>query len=230
MNIQFLFFEGCLNIEAAYSRLEEVVSELIPGTTIDRMKIKPEDAAKKHNFYGSSSIHIDGVDLKYDPERETLSYCLYGDEESPPKWLIEAVILRALRPKGFLFLCAANSARSQIGEGIARQLAPVGVKVQSAGSKPRGVRPEAITVLSELGINALEHSSKNVSQIDPATVDTIITLCGEEECPLFLGKAYRLHWGLSDPASVDGNQETRLNAFRQVRDELKKRLSIVFAS
>ena len=230
MNIQFLYFDGCPNIEAAYSRLEEIVSELALDATIEKIEVTSDETAEKYNFYGSPSIHIDGIDLENDPARGPSMSCrLYGQEGAPPKWLIEASILRALRPKGVLFLCVANSARSQIGEGVARKLAPSDVKVQSAGSKPTNVRPEAITVLSELGIDASKHSSKNVSEIDPATVDTVITLCGEEECPLFSGKARRIHWGLLDPASVDGDKETRLDAFRQARDELVKRLSFVFS-
>jgi len=230
MNIRFLYFDGCPNIETACGRLENVVSELVPGIAIEKIEVASDETAENYNFYGSPSIHIDGIDLEYDPARGPSMSCrLYGQEGAPPKWLIEAGILRALGPKGLLFLCVANSARSQIGEGIARKLDPSDVKVQSAGSRPTGIRPEAIEVLSEFGIDASKHSSKNVSEIDPASVDTVITLCGEEECPLFSGKAYRLHWSLSDPASVDGDLETRLNAFRQVRDELKKRLSFVFS-
>ena len=145
-----------------------------------------------------------------------------------PSWLMEAAVLRELKPRGLLFLCVANSARSQLGEGVARSLAPSEVRVQSAGSHPTGVRPEAAAVMAELGIDTSIHSSKNVNEIDPSTVDTVITLCGEEECPLFLGKALRLHWGLSDPAAVQGDDETRLNAFRQIREELRRRLSVVF--
>jgi len=223
MKIQFLYSDECPNTETAYSRLEEAVSELVSDTTIEKIKVATEEAAQKYNFYGSPSIHIDGMDLEYDSARQPSISCrLYGDEGVPPKWLIEASILNALKPKGLLFLCVNNSARSQIGEGIARKLAPAGVRVQSAGSKPTSVRPEAIAVLSELGIDASKQSSKNASQINPATVDTVITLCGEEECPLFPGEVHRVHWELPDPASPD--------AFRRVADELKKRLSIVFAN
>ena len=151
------------------------------------------------------------------------------ESDDIPAWLLEAAVLRELKPRGLLFLCVANSARSQLGEGVARLLAPSAVRVQSAGSHPTGVRPEAAAVMAELGIDSSIHSSKNVAEIDPATVDTVITLCGEEECPLFLGKALRLHWGLSDPAAVQGDEETRLDAFRRIRDELRRRLSVVFS-
>ncbi|MBN2801639.1 MAG: arsenate reductase ArsC [Deltaproteobacteria bacterium] len=141
--------------------------------------------------------------------------------------MLEAAVLREKKPKGLLFLCVANSARSQIGEGIGRLLAPKDVIVQSAGSYPTSVRPEAVTVLGEIGVDAKSHTSKNVSEIDPETVDTVITLCSEEECPLFLGNATRIHWGLPDPAGVEDPAQ-RLNSFRQTRDELMTRIKALF--
>lgn len=123
-----------------------------------------------------------------------------------------------------LFLCVANSARSQMAEGIARHLAQSGVEVLSAGSKPTVVRPEAVTVLAEKGIDISEHRAKHVSQIPSDRVSLVVTLCAEEECPLFLGSAPRLHWPLPDPAAVQGDPEARLQAFRNVRDELERRI------
>ena len=130
--------------------------------------------------------------------------------------------------KGVLFLCVANSARSQMAEGIARSLAPAGMKIWSAGSRPTSVRPEAIAVLREIGIDISGHRTKAVKEIPAADVDTVITLCGEEECPVFLGKATRLHWGLPDPAAVNGSEAERLDAFRKVRDELRRRIADFF--
>ena len=130
--------------------------------------------------------------------------------------------------KGILFLCVANSARSQMAEGIARSLAVPGVKIWSAGSRPASVRPEAIAVLQEIGIDISGHRSKSVTEIPPSEVDTVITLCGEEECPVFLGKAKRLHWGLPDPAAVSGSETERMEAFRAVRDELRRRIMALF--
>ena len=131
--------------------------------------------------------------------------------------------------KGVLFLCVANSARSQIAEGVARSMAPPGVKVWSAGSRPTAVRPEAIAVLAEIGIDISHHRSKAVAEIPAGEIDTVVTLCGEEECPLFLGQARRLHWGLPDPAAVAGSDEERLAAFRHTRDELRRRIAILLA-
>ena len=130
--------------------------------------------------------------------------------------------------KGVLFLCVANSARSQMAEGIARSLAPAGMKIWSAGSRPTSVRPEAIAVLREIGIDISGHRTKAVKEIPAADVDTVITLCGEEECPVVLGKATRLHWGLPDPAAVNGSEAERLDAFRKVRDELRRRIADFF--
>ena len=131
--------------------------------------------------------------------------------------------------KGILFLCVANSARSQMAEGIARFLAPSGLHVWSAGSNPTRVRPEAIAVMKEIGIDISGHASKPVSDIPIAAVDTIITLCAEEVCPLVPGDVQRLHWVLADPAAVDGSQEDRLATFRMTRDEVRRRMEAFLA-
>ena len=130
-----------------------------------------------------------------------------------------------MSPSSILFLCVANSARSQMAEGLARQLLP-GLRVQSAGSRPSRVNPYAIEVLAEVGIDASAHTAKSVQDIDPATVDLVITLCAEEVCPIFLGKAERLHWPIPDPASEDPalTPEDLRTRFRAGRDELRRRL------
>jgi arsenate reductase len=115
-----------------------------------------------------------------------------------------------------------------MAEGIARSLAPEGVRVSSAGSAPSGIRPQAVQVLKEIGIDISAHLSKGVGTIDPSTVDAVITLCAEEVCPVFLGKAVRLHWGLPDPAGETGGEDRKLAAFRSIRDELRRRLELLF--
>jgi arsenate reductase len=142
--------------------------------------------------------------------------------------MLEAAILRALRPRHILFLCVQNSVRSQLAEGIARFLAPPGVTVSSAGSSPAFVRPQAIQVLKEVGVDISGHRSKPIEEIDAASVDAVVTLCAEEVCPVFLGNAVRLHWGLSDPAKAPGDEAARLNAFRATRDELFRRMKLLF--
>ncbi|BDG02499.1 arsenate reductase ArsC [Anaeromyxobacter oryzae] len=143
-------------------------------------------------------------------------------------WRAEADELRRLAPRHVVFLCVANSARSQMAEGIARSLAPAGVTVSSAGSRPSRVNPLAIRALDEIGVDLRGHRSKGVESISPEGVDAVITLCAEEVCPVFLGEARRVHWALPDPAGAGSTEEEQLRAFRGVRDELRRRLSVVF--
>ncbi len=145
-------------------------------------------------------------------------------------WEVDVEQLRKLAPKHVLFLCVANSARSQMAEGIARSLAPAGVRMSSAGSKPSRVNPLAIRALDEIGVDIRSHHSKSVDSIAPDGVDAVITLCAEEVCPVFLGKAKRVHWGLPDPAGAGDTDEAQLQSFRDVRDELRRRLSTLFAA
>lgn len=128
--------------------------------------------------------------------------------------------------RGLLFLCVANSARSQMAEGLAREMFGAEVRVQSAGSRPSRVNPHAIAALREAGIDIAGHASKSVQDIDPATVDVVITLCAEEVCPVFLGGATRLHWPIPDPASDDPalTPDELLARFRAARDEIRRRL------
>jgi arsenate reductase len=116
-----------------------------------------------------------------------------------------------------------------MAEGIARSLAPEGVRVSSAGSAPAGLRRQAVRALAEIGIDISGRRSKGLDSIDPAAVDAVITLCAEEVCPVFPGKALRLHWGLPDPAGVDGEEERKMRAFREIRDELERRLKYLFS-
>ena len=145
-----------------------------------------------------------------------------------PDWKAEAAQIRSALTRHVLFLCVANSARSQMAEGIARALAPAGVRVSSAGSAPSRLNPLAVRALAEIGIDISGHRSKAVDEIPPDDVSVVITLCAEEVCPAFLGKALRIHWGLPDPAAAAGSDAERLDAFREVRDELRRRLTHVF--
>ena len=122
-----------------------------------------------------------------------------------------------------LFLCVANSARSQMAEGLGRMILGDRARVQSAGSRPSRVNPYAIEVMKELGVDLAAHHSKSVDSIDPASVDTVITLCAEEVCPAFLGEARRLHWPIPDPASEDPSlsREEMLVRFRSARDTIR---------
>jgi len=147
----------------------------------------------------------------------------------PVEWMDEAARLRSLEPKHILFLCVANSARSQMAEALARSMCPEGVTFASAGSEPSEVRPEALAVLGERGIDASAQWSKSIEELDTSTLDAVITLCSDEVCPVYLGDAHRLDWELEDPAGVRDDEAARLDAFRATRDELERRFTILFA-
>ncbi|MBY0400692.1 arsenate reductase ArsC [Myxococcota bacterium] len=131
-----------------------------------------------------------------------------------------------MRFERVLFLCVANSARSQMAEALARSIFAGDVIVQSAGSRPSRVNPLAVAVLRELGISMAGQFSKSVDEIDPAGVDVVITLCAEEVCPVFLSGAQRLHWPIADPdrSREDLRDEERLQHFRVARDEIRARM------
>ncbi len=136
------------------------------------------------------------------------------------------------RKPSVLFLCVANSARSQMAEGLGRMIFGDRATVQSAGSQPSRVNPYAIEVMKEIGADLTSHTSKSVDTVDPATVDTVITLCAEEVCPVFLGKVRRLHWPISDPASPDPTipREEMLRRFRSARDTIRGKLEAFAAT
>jgi arsenate reductase len=148
-----------------------------------------------------------------------------------PEWWVEARTLRAIAPRHVLFLCVANSARSQMAEALARSLVPARVKISSAGSAPSRVNPFAIRALEEIGIDSSAQRSKGLEEIRQDAgpdVDAVITLCAEEVCPVWLGAAHRVHWPLPDPAAATGSDEEILDSFRVVRDDLRRRLSALF--
>ena len=132
--------------------------------------------------------------------------------------------------KSILFLCIANSARSQMAEGLARARFGSGVPVESAGSQPSRVNPLAVAVMAEIGIDIAGQRSTDVADVDPARVGTVVTLCADEVCPAFLGDTRRLHWPLPDPAGAAGSEDERRQRFRDVRDEIARRLETLNAT
>ncbi len=124
-----------------------------------------------------------------------------------------------------LFLCVQNSARSQLAEALARAAFGDRVVVESAGSEPSEVHPLTLEVLAEVGIDARAQRSKSVDEIDRSRVDTVITLCAEEVCPVFLGSVRRLHWPIPDPAVQGQPREEQLAKFRAARDEIRARVA-----
>ena len=125
-----------------------------------------------------------------------------------------------------LFLCVANSARSQIAEGIAREMFGKDHYVRSAGSEPSGsVHPDAIKVLDEIGIDASSHQSKSVDDLEKDFIDNldyVITLCAEEACPAYITHAKKLHWINEDPANPVYSDFESINAFRNTRGNIFK--------
>ena len=126
-----------------------------------------------------------------------------------------------------LFMCVANSARSQLAEGIAKQIFGSKADIRSAGSQPTKVNPFAIRALNEAGADFRSLYSKTVDDLPREFVDKldyVITLCAEEVCPIIISKAKKLHWPLPDPAGKDGSDEEQIARFRNTRDEIRKRL------
>jgi arsenate reductase len=134
--------------------------------------------------------------------------------------------------KRVLILCTGNSARSQMAEGLLRDLANDRFEVASAGVSPTHVRPEAVAVMGEIGIDISPHRSKSVEEFTGQEFDYVITVCdnANEQCPIFPGNTKRIHWGFEDPAAAEGDDETRLAVFRRVRDEILQRLRHFVAS
>jgi len=120
--------------------------------------------------------------------------------------------------KRILFLCTGNSARSQMAEGLLRHEAGERFEVFSAGTRPSHVRPEAIAVMKEIGIDISAHRSKSVDEFAGQEFDYVITVCdhANEICPVFPGKTQRLHWPFEDP--------TDEASFRKVRDQIRTRI------
>ena len=125
-----------------------------------------------------------------------------------------------------LFLCTANSCRSQMAEGLANHFLGNRVEAFSAGTEASSVNPWAIEVMREISIDISGHRSKNLEEFAGQRFDYVITLCGDanEKCPLYLGGVQRIHIGFSDPAKATGSESEILDEFRKVRDEIKETL------
>ena len=130
------------------------------------------------------------------------------------------------QPRRVLFLCTHNSARSQMAEGLLRALGGPEVDVFSAGTVATAVRPEAVAVMTELGIDIAGHESKTLDRYLGTPFDEVITVCDDanEACPVFPGARHRRHWSIDDPSAVAGAEAERLAAFRRARDELRRRI------
>lgn len=129
-----------------------------------------------------------------------------------------------------LVLCTGNSARSQMGEGLFRAVGGEGWEVFSAGTRPGSVRPEAIAVMKEIGIDISGHRSKSVDEFSGRSFDYVVTVCdnARDNCPVFPADTERIHWSLEDPAAVEGTGPERLAAFRRIRDQIHDRVKAFF--
>lgn len=235
--IEILVTPDCPHAAAAEDLVREVAGRLAPDARIERTVVADLPGAQRHGFAGSPTIRIDDEDLEGPGIGPPAIACrrYAGGAGVPPRWLVESRLLRALAPRHLLFLCVANSARSQMAEGIARRLAPAGVRVSSAGSEPSRVNPFAIRALAEIGIDASDHRSEGTDDVaarvergDAPPVDAVVTLCAEEVCPVWLHAAARAHWPHADPAAAEGPDEEILGSFRSVRDELVRKLETLF--
>jgi len=124
--------------------------------------------------------------------------------------------------KSVLILCTGNSARSQMAEGLLKYICENRYIVFSAGTKPSIVRPEAIKVLAEIGIDISNNRSKSIDEFSDKEIDFVLTVCNnaKQDCPYFPAKTKLIHHAFEDPADVEGVEEIRLDAFRKVRDEI----------
>src|SRR5829696_982848 len=131
-----------------------------------------------------------------------------------------------------LFLCTHNSARSQMAEGMLRNLAEGRFEVMSAGTEATHVRRQAIKVMNEIGIDISGQESKTLARYLGQPFDYVITVCDEanEACPIFAGAKNRLHWSFADPSQATGSEEERLAVFRRVREEIRERIEQHFAN
>ncbi len=131
-----------------------------------------------------------------------------------------------------LFMCVANSARSQLAEGLARRMFGSAIKIESAGSKPGKLNLLAVKAMAEIGEDISKHYSKSCDDLNPGfirSLNYVITLCAEEVCPIVDSPAKKLHWPLPDPAKNEGSEEDQLKRFRETRDALITRLEVFAA-
>jgi arsenate reductase (thioredoxin) len=125
-----------------------------------------------------------------------------------------------------LFLCTHNSARSQMAEGLLRDLAGDQFEVMSAGTEATHVRPLAVRAMEEIGVDISGQESKTLDRYLDQPFDYVITVCDDanEACPFFPGAQSRLHWSFEDPSRAEGSEEEQLELFRRVRDGIKDRV------
>ncbi len=190
----------------------------------------------KHKLVDEHRSSADGRSVYFSLRLEQMQQLLSASGESIHPALggaateSEAVAsASAQRPARVLFLCTHNSARSQMAEGLLRQLGGAEVQAFSAGTEPGSVRPEAIAAMRSRGIDISGHYSKSVQDFAGQSFDYVVTVCDQakESCPIFPGHPEQIHWSFDDPSAVEGPAEARQAAFEQVARGLTNRINFL---
>ena len=126
-----------------------------------------------------------------------------------------------------LFICTGNSCRSQIAEGLLRDIAGNQFDVYSAGTHPSRVHPASIIIMAEGGIDISQHTSDSINKYLDKGIDIVITVCdnARQACPTFPGNVKQIHWGIDDPFSGWGTEPAELVPYRKTREELKNKIN-----
>jgi thioredoxin type arsenate reductase len=180
----------------------------------------------------------DGRDIYYSLDLERLQGLFFAAGESlhpgmgeRPAAMAAHDAVKPGRRVRVLFLCTHNSARSQMAEGILRELGGDRVETASAGTEVTRVHPLAVREMAERGIDISGHRSKHLDEFLGERFDYVITVCdnAREACPIFPGDPERIHWSIPDPSAVEGDETARRNAFKRAADELTTRLRYLLA-
>jgi thioredoxin type arsenate reductase len=180
----------------------------------------------------------DGRDIYYHLDLDRLKGLFFAASESLHPGMVERPAATAahdaVRPGRrvrVLFLCTHNSARSQMAEGILRELGGDRVETASAGTEVTRVHPLAVREMAERGIDISGHRSKHMDEFLGERFDYVVTVCdnAREACPIFPGDPERIHWSIPDPSAVEGDEKTQRNAFKRAADELTTRLRYLLA-
>ncbi len=203
---------------------DHVVGELVDATGLPQnlvsyhlgilrqaglVQLHRSDADGRANYYG---LDLGALTAMYRQLGADLALPLHPRTEALPMVTV-------------VFLCRANSARSQIAEGWLRALSGGRLTVRSAGTQPAQLHPMAEQVMAEVGVDIGHHQSKHVDTLAQLAPDVVVTVCdiAREECAVWLQAGARLHWSIPDPVSM-ASAEERIGAFRAVRDELRQRV------
>jgi arsenate reductase len=225
---------GRTNTRRAESPLTEPAKSIPPGLATTRMAARPSIFLQRrplHPWRSGFQYKRSGRPGRLRRKAHVLQIAAARREPTDVRSATRALTLHfyhcshIVMKKRVLILCTGNSARSQMAEGLLRAFTGKSVEVFSAGTKPSAVRAEAITVMSEIGIDLASHRSKHVREFDGQHFDCVITVCdnANEACPIFPGNTERIHWSFPDPAAIEGTESERLLAFRRVRDTLAER-------